>query len=627
MLEMTAEEAKDFINANPELYLSKARKTGYICPLCGNGSGDSGTGLSLDPKDKSRTHWHCFVCGFHGDMIELIAKENGIENGGSAEAFKKAREAFGIKLKKEPYTDFAKTECLSYLQARGISAETETRLGFTYKGKMLQIPVQNENESYFIGRNTEVASGEGRYHIPKGKSAALFNTDAFKKEDPVFITEGAVDAASLEEAGFSAAGLNSTSNITVLIKYLRNTDPKPVHYFVCMDNDSAGQKAEAELLNELKKMNLPCSAFHVNQAYKDANEALTGNREELKQDLQQAVSSIGQDEQQALIEASINEHRVSNLLPAFTAYVHDGEAEPVRTGFNHFDIAIGGGLLQRLYVVGAITSLGKSAFCLQICDQIAKKGTDVLIFALEMTTEEIIARSISRITFEKVIREKQPESLAKTELGISQGRRYADYSEEERKLIADSLIEYGNYAGERINIYAGRYTASQIRQTVQNFISFTGRKPVVLVDYLQIIQPEPEMMRATVREQIDFAVDTLIGMRRDMKIPIVAVSAFNRSNYTSTVDLTALKESGSIEYTADCVISLELDIERPEKGSDGKVQSIMRDKVREAMRADTREIKLTFHKNRGNRVGSQLYFLYNPKFNHFREDWAKDDML
>lgn len=53
--------------------------------------------------------------------------------------------------------------------------------------------------------------------------------------------------------------------------------------------------------------------------------------------------------------------------------------------------------------MGAISSLGKTTLILQIADQIAQNGKDVLIFSLEMAKAELMAKSISRHTLQQVL--------------------------------------------------------------------------------------------------------------------------------------------------------------------------------------------------------------------------------
>lgn len=279
--------------------------------------------------------------------------------------------------------------------------------------------------------------------------------------------------------------------------------------------------------------------------------------------------------------------------------------------------------MPRFYIMGAVTSLGKTTLVLQMVDNIAKAGGDVIIFSLEMAKEDIIARSISRHTYEICLRERLNTTLAKTELDILLGSRYKNYTQEEKDIIADAYKEYAEYAGEHISIYEGKRTSNDIRQTVQKYIELTGRVPVVVVDYLQILEPIPELTRATEKQQIDHDIDVFTAMRRELKTPVIGISAFNRSAYNTVADTSSFKESGNIEYSGDTVITLEADISvvQMEKGKETK------EALKQAMRKNPREVKLTFLKNRGNQVGTEVYFLYNSKFNHFEEDWTKSDTV
>lgn len=57
---------------------------------------------------------------------------------------------------------------------------------------------------------------------------------------------------------------------------------------------------------------------------------------------------------------------------------------PISTGFKSLDTALSGGLYNNnLIVIGAVPSLGKTAFLLQITDYIAKNNHDVLFVLLK----------------------------------------------------------------------------------------------------------------------------------------------------------------------------------------------------------------------------------------------------
>ena len=113
--------------------------------------------------------------------------------------------------------------------------------------------------------------------------------------------------------------------------------------------------------------------------------------------------------------------------------------------FPSLDKALDGGLYEGLYVLGAVSSLGKTAFCMQLADQLAKQGRHVLIFSLEMSAFELMARSVSRETF--LADGSRRKQLAKTVRGVLDGRRYVKYSREERRHLEEAKRRYASYAG------------------------------------------------------------------------------------------------------------------------------------------------------------------------------------
>lgn len=663
---MTRAAALDYINRNPEGAGWRRDKSGkgYVCPVCGNGSGSDGDGLRVNPKDKSRyPHYKCFACDAYGDVMEFIALEHGLEPG-SAEAFAEAYDLYGIEVvndgeskpvksevsaaeardlqPQEPQDEPAAqgnaeaeaaarayiTDCIAaasggaeYIQGRGISMETAAGayIGYDAQRRAIVIPTRSESGSSYVLRYTNPAM-KIRYQNAEGLDVGLFNLKALKSGEPVFVVEGGFDALSILEAGYQAIALCSTSNAGKLIAMLERAKPEslPPRLLLSMDNDKAGEAATEALSEGLQRLSIPFEVVNIAEGYKDANEALQADREGFARGLYKAING-------RKVEA-VDAHKVGALLPAFKAYVQDGKAnKSIPTGFRAFDKAIGGGLFPRLYVIGAISSLGKTTFALQIGDRIAAGGHDVLIFSLEMPQEDLIARSISRLTYE-IARSKGNMSLAKTELGITAYERYERYTDDERKVIGTAYEQYAAYASDMLSIYTGRHTAQDIRERVEDYIEVTGRKPLVIADYLQIVQPMPQLRRATVREQVDDNMERLLSMRRELKLPIILISSFNNTAQNTVADVTSFKESGGIGYNADAVITLELDVERRGNASGVKVSNAAKQDTIEAMRGNDgiREIKLRFLKNRGNRVGSEIFFTYDARFNVFAEDASKE---
>ena len=127
------------------------------------------------------------------------------------------------------------------------------------------------------------------------------------------------------------------------------------------------------------------------------------------------------------------------------------------------------------------------------------------------------------------------------------------------------------------------------------------------MDYLQIIAPHSD--RATDKQRVDHAVLELKRISRDYRLPIIAISSFNREGYKESVSFENLKESGAIEYSADIVIGLQLE------GAGKKDFN-----PTEAKKKDPRKVEAVILKNREGRVGDKILFSYYPMFNYFHEE-------
>lgn len=95
-----------------------------------------------------------------------------------------------------------------------------------------------------------------------------------------------------------------------------------------------------------------------------------------------------------------------------------------------------------------------------------------------MARNELIAKSVSRITLIKDLEENGSTAHAKTTRGILTGTRYADYSQTERELIQRSIASYAEYAK---NIYItegiGNVGVEEIREKYRSISSLPGKPP------------------------------------------------------------------------------------------------------------------------------------------------------
>lgn len=642
---MNWQEANEYINSHigDKLERDKSGK-GFICPLCGNGSGADGTGLRS--KDGGK-HWKCFKCGFYGDGIDLLAAMHGLTDDKSK--FKAIYEMYGVTVDntenehKTQHTDKAikankgdvkpivdytgyLNECLQninktdYLERRGISKETVSgkyAIGydpnFNGIGGQWQALIIATDKGGFIARNTDPKADKEHRYKNTG-SVGIFNKKALCADSkPVFVVEGAIDALSIIEAGGEAIALNSTANANALIRLLEAEPPKAERLFIAMDKDTAGQAAAATLQQGLEGLKIPYITVDITGGYKDANEALQADRE-LFTSYVKGTAQLPTDREQYLENTG-----AAHIKDFIDGIKESANTSFISTGFNSLDSHLGGGLTEGLYFIGAISSLGKTTFALQIADNIAQAGQDVLIVSLEMARAELMAKTISRLTF---INAKE-KSNAKTQLGITSGARYSRYSAEEKELIKQSIRKYAEFAGNIAYIEGvGDITVKEVREMVRKHIFFTGKKPVVVIDYLQILAPCLD--RATDKQNIDKAVSELKRISRDYKIPIIGISSFNRDNYNEPVNMGSFKESGAIEYSSDVLIGLQyagMDYEDKE-GADKhakRTREIYKKALADGREGKARSIELKILKNRKGGAGVSIVYDYFPMFNFFRE--------
>ena len=675
---MTREEAKREIVTNASRYLKPDHShKGYICPICGSGSGKKGTGITT----KDHIHYTCWAgCFTNCDIIDIIGMENGLTDYNdkleracdeygidyqSLEAdynlsLARARADFSDQNESEPVaqnqakngqnTEYTHNEANTdntdyveyfrerashrsesdYLLKRGISERVQELflIGFdpawrspkaVKNGKnppaTPRVIIPTSRYSY-IARDTraELTDQEKQFSKMKEGSLSLFNLKALEKLDsPLFIVEGEIDALSIIEVGYKAVALGSTTNYKKLLDVVKNELPeKPL--LIALDEDKSGQETAGKLLAGCK--NLGVEAYKVNiclAGCKDANESLVKDREAFTQLVTDALETAQREkdrEKQEYLKTS-----TYNYLGDFINGISGSVNTPCYpTGFKGLDDNLDGGLYEGLYIVGAISSLGKTTLALQIADQIARAGNDVLIFSLEMARNELIAKSISRLTAELAIERDQPIENAKTTRGITVNKFYMSYSQEERDLINDGIERYADYAKHIfISEGMGNIGANEVRDTIAKHILFTGSKPVVVIDYLQIlagyIDPDHPNRILSDKQSMDKNILELKRISRDYKLPLIAISSFNRDNYNMAVNMSAFKESGSIEYGSDILIGLQLE-GAGENGFD----------VDQAKEKNPRRIEAKILKNRNGKTGGLIKMEYYPQYNYFRED-------
>ena len=191
------------------------------------------------------------------------------------------------KERKYPELDYYYLECkkriseTDYLQRRGISIEVQDRYNIGYDPnfknntwKAIIIPTTHYS---FTARNTDINSEDRLRKVGKSEIFNYWELEQNKKEN-FYIVEGEIDALSIAEVGKKAIALGSANNVNLFISKLKNDLPGNKFYLM-LDNDEQGIKAQEELYNKMKELNLNIENTKVLDKYKDPNEFLVADRD------------------------------------------------------------------------------------------------------------------------------------------------------------------------------------------------------------------------------------------------------------------------------------------------------------------------------------------------------------
>lgn len=445
-----------------------------------------------------------------------------------------------------------------YLQRRGISKETIRSYPIGYNPQSNEIIFFTSPVS-MVSRKADNNAAHNYRYMNTGK-VKLWNEKALDSKRPVFVTEGIIDALSIEEAGGIAIALNSGSNVAEFIRCAKKRLWIPP-IIALFDKDNTGESATGQLKKGLNDFeSILVDGRNMLPGNQDPNDFLLSARADFIKRVREKESEI-RKLQKAKDEPYIQEESAGGYLNELR-HVIQRTSFIASTGFPVLDKALGGGLYAGLYFIGGTSGVGKTTLSMQLADNIAASGQDVIIFSLEMSKAELICKSVSRVML-------MQDGLdnAKSTQDIIIGAKYEKYNEAEKKAIDKAFMYYRENISKHVFIKEGmgnvsvlpreheEPTGKSIKEVIETHIRRTGNRPVVIIDYVQILAPID--IRATDKQNTDRNVYALKQLARDFNIAVIGVSSFNRESYESPISMSSFKESGAIEYTSDILIGLQ----------------------------------------------------------------------
>lgn len=219
-----------------------------------------------------------------------------------------------------------------------------------------------------------------------------------------------------------------------------------------------------------------------------------------------------------------------------------GDVTGIPTGFQELDRITAGFQKSDLVIVAARPSVGKTAFALNISQNVATKTDEnVAIFSLEMGADQLVMRMLC------------------AEGNIDAQRLRTGHLEDEDwqrlTMAMGSLSKAGIYIDDTPGI-----KVKDIRSKCRKLKQENGLG-MIMIDYLQLIQGDARSSEGRQQEVSEISRE-LKGLARELEVPVIALSQLSRgveSRQDKRPMMSDIRESGSIEQDADIVAFLYRD--------------------------------------------------------------------
>ena len=222
--------------------------------------------------------------------------------------------------------------------------------------------------------------------------------------------------------------------------------------------------------------------------------------------------------------------------------LHDG-VTGVNTGYDDLNKKTAGLQPSDLIIVAARPSMGKTTFAMNLVENAAMlQDKPVLIFSLEMPSEQIMMRSLASLS-----------RVDQTKI------RTGQLDDEDWARISGTM----GILLEKRNIYiddSSGLTPTEVRSRARRIAREHGGIGLIMIDYLQLMRVPALSDNRTL--EIAEISRSLKALAKELNVPVVALSQLNRS-LEQRADKrpvnSDLRESGSIEQDADLIMFIYRD--------------------------------------------------------------------
>lgn len=234
----------------------------------------------------------------------------------------------------------------------------------------------------------------------------------------------------------------------------------------------------------------------------------------------------------------------STIAEIETRLNSDGQMTGVPSQFVDLDRITGGWQPSDLVIIAARPGMGKTAFALNIVTSAVKAGKHVVMFTLEMSKTQLMARILAsegRIDSSKL--------------------RKGDLSEEEQDRLMHGVRVLGTLPATLGIDETPGINLLELRSRCRRFKKEHGLD-LVVVDYLQLMGGSGSKRNESREREISEISGGLKALAKELNIPVISLAQLNRGpdNRPDKIPkLSDLRESGSMEQDADMILFLYRD--------------------------------------------------------------------
>jgi replicative DNA helicase len=209
--------------------------------------------------------------------------------------------------------------------------------------------------------------------------------------------------------------------------------------------------------------------------------------------------------------------------------------EGLKTGFHAIDERLGGLVNGNMIVIGGRPSMGKTTYAMNVAENIAETGKNVLVFSLEMSAEEIADRMIACASGvpNHIIRKPTEDSF--------------DIGQQQKITIGMNIVK----KREMTIIDKGGLHIDHLRNIARKF-NRVRKVDLIVIDYLQLLRSD-EKNRF---DEISAISRNIKALAKELDLPIIVLSQLSREvdkRSDSRPINSDLRESGQIEQDADII--------------------------------------------------------------------------